>query len=64
MCASDAWDAKYGAAFQAWKGRNAAIVALVGLATLWFNFIGINFFFGGDSKHSYAQDTSYVELLR
>ena len=27
-----------------WKGRNAAIVALVGLATLWFNFIGINFF--------------------
>ena len=28
-----------------WKGRNAAIVALVGLATLWFNFIGINFFF-------------------
>ena len=29
-----------------WKGRNAAILALVGLATLWFNFIGINFFFG------------------
>ena len=27
-----------------WKGRNAAIVALVALATLWFNFIGINFF--------------------
>jgi cytochrome c-type biogenesis protein CcsB len=37
-----------------WKGRNAAIVALVGLATLWFNFIGINFFFGGSSQHSYA----------
>jgi len=37
-----------------WKGRNAAIVALIGLATLWFNFIGINFFFGGGSKHSYA----------
>ena len=37
-----------------WKGRNAAIVALVGLATLWFNFIGINFFFGGGSQHSYA----------
>ncbi len=38
-----------------WKGRAAAIVALVGLATLWFNFIGINFFFGGSSIHSYAK---------
>ena len=37
-----------------WKGRAAAIVALIGLATLWFNFIGINFFFGGGSQHSYA----------
>ncbi|MDO7868598.1 c-type cytochrome biogenesis protein CcsB [Nocardioides jiangxiensis] len=37
-----------------WKGKAAAIVALVGLATLWFNFIGINFFFGGGSQHSYA----------
>ncbi|HXH79695.1 c-type cytochrome biogenesis protein CcsB [Nocardioides sp.] len=36
-----------------WKGRNAAIVALVGLATLWFNFIGINFF-SSNSQHSYA----------
>ncbi len=27
-----------------WKGRNAAILALVGVATLWFNFIGINYF--------------------
>ncbi len=27
-----------------WKGRNAALLALLGLATLWFNFIGINFF--------------------
>lgn len=36
-----------------WKGRNAAIVALVGLATLWFNFIGINFF-STTSQHSYA----------
>jgi cytochrome c-type biogenesis protein CcsB len=47
-----------------WRGRNAAIVALVGLMTLWFNFVGINFFFGGDSKHSYAQDAAYVEPLR
>ena len=37
-----------------WRGRAAAIVALVGLATLWFNFIGINFFFGAGSMHSYA----------
>jgi len=37
-----------------WKGRAAAIVALIGLATLWFNFIGINYFFGSGSMHSYA----------
>lgn len=37
-----------------WKGRNAAILALVGLATLWFNFIGINFF-SSASQHSYAE---------
>ena len=37
-----------------WKGKAAAIIALIGLATLWFNFIGINFFFGSGSKHSYA----------
>lgn len=37
-----------------WKGRAAAIIALIALATLWFNFIGINFFFGGGSMHSYA----------
>ncbi|MFW6773727.1 c-type cytochrome biogenesis protein CcsB [Nocardioides sp. CPCC 205120] len=35
------------------KGRNAAILALIGLATLWFNFIGINFF-SSSSMHSYA----------
>ncbi|MBO9522453.1 MAG: c-type cytochrome biogenesis protein CcsB [Nocardioidaceae bacterium] len=37
-----------------WKGKAAAIIALVGLATLWFNFVGINFFFGSGSQHSYA----------
>ncbi len=37
-----------------WRGRSAAIIALVGLATLWFNFVGINFFFGSGSQHSYA----------
>lgn len=41
-------------ATQGWKGRSAAIIALVGLATLWFNFVGINFFFGSGSMHSYA----------
>ena len=41
-----------------WKGNRAAIVALVGLGTLWFNFVGINFFFGSGSQHSYA-----VELV-
>jgi len=37
-----------------WKGRSAAIIALVALATLLFNFVGINFFFGASSQHSYA----------
>lgn len=36
-----------------WKGRAAAYVALVGMATLWFNFIGVNFF-ASNSMHSYA----------
>jgi cytochrome c-type biogenesis protein CcsB len=37
-----------------WKGRAAAILALVAFATLLFNFVGINFFFGASSMHSYA----------
>ena len=37
-----------------WRGRLAAIIALVGFATLLFNFVGINFFFGAGSMHSYA----------
>jgi cytochrome c-type biogenesis protein CcsB len=37
-----------------WRGRNAALLALLGLATLWFNFIGINFF-SSTSQHSYAE---------
>jgi cytochrome c-type biogenesis protein CcsB len=37
-----------------WKGRAAAILALVGFATLLFNFVGVNFFFGAGSMHSYA----------
>ncbi|HET7735636.1 MAG TPA: c-type cytochrome biogenesis protein CcsB [Nocardioidaceae bacterium] len=38
-----------------YKGRVAAIIALVALATLLFNFVGINFVFGGGSMHSYAK---------
>ena len=37
-----------------WKGRAAAILALIGFATLLFNFVGVNFFFGQGSMHSYA----------
>jgi len=37
-----------------WRGRNAAVLALVGAATLWFNFIGINFF-SSSRQHSYAE---------
>lgn len=37
-----------------WKGRNAAVLALIGMATLWFNFIGVNYFAGNSSQHSYA----------
>ena len=36
-----------------WKGRNASILALLGMATLWFSFIGVNFFITSD--HSYAE---------
>lgn len=35
-----------------WRGRPVAIIALVGLITFWFNFIGVNLLFSG--LHSYA----------
>ena len=44
-----------------WKGRNAAILALVGVATLWFNFIGINYF-SSTSQHSYA-GTEQIQVV-
>jgi cytochrome c-type biogenesis protein CcsB len=47
-----------------WKGRNAAYLALLGLATLWWSFIGINFFFGGGSQHSYAAPAAEVVVDR
>jgi cytochrome c-type biogenesis protein CcsB len=37
-----------------WKGKAASVIALVGFASLLFNFVGINFFFGSGSLHSYA----------
>jgi cytochrome c-type biogenesis protein CcsB len=37
-----------------WKGKAAAAIALLGFATLMFNFVGINYFFGSGSLHSYA----------
>ncbi len=42
-----------------WKGRNAAWLALLGTATLWFNFIGINYF-STTSQHSYAAPEAAV----
>ncbi len=36
-----------------WKGKAAAILALVGFATFVFNFVGVNLFVGG--LHSYAK---------
>lgn len=38
-----------------WKGHNSAVIALVGLATLLFNFMDIKFSFGNGSQHSYAE---------
>lgn len=35
-----------------WKGRRAAVVAIVGLASFWFNFVGINLLVSG--LHSYS----------
>ena len=35
-----------------WRGRRAAMIAVVGLASFWFNFVGINLLVSG--LHSYA----------
>ena len=42
-----------------WRGRKAAWLALVGVATLWFNFVGINYF-SSTSQHSYAAPAGAV----
>lgn len=44
-----------------WRGRRAAWLAILGLATLWFNFIGINYF-STTSMHSYA--APFLGVLR
>jgi cytochrome c-type biogenesis protein CcsB len=35
-----------------WRGKRAAIIAVVGLVSFWFNFIGVNLLFSG--LHSYS----------
>ncbi|MGD7706812.1 c-type cytochrome biogenesis protein CcsB [Microlunatus sp. Y2014] len=35
-----------------WRGKRAAVIALIGVASFWFNFIGVNMLFSG--LHSYA----------
>lgn len=35
-----------------WRGRRAALIAIVGAACFWFNFVGVNLIFNG--LHSYA----------
>jgi cytochrome c-type biogenesis protein CcsB len=35
-----------------WRGTRAAVIAIIGLASFWFNFIGINLLVSG--LHSYA----------
>ena len=35
-----------------WRGKRAAVVAIIGLACFWFNFVGINLLVSG--LHSYA----------
>ena len=43
------------------NGRVLAYLALLGMATLWFNFIGINYF-STTSQHSYASGAPAVSV--
>jgi cytochrome c-type biogenesis protein CcsB len=45
-----------------WRGKNAAYLALLGMATLWFNFIGINYF-STTSQHSYASGAPAISSV-
>ncbi len=42
-----------------WRGRNAAYLALLGMLTLWFNFIGINYF-STSTQHGYASGAPVI----
>ncbi len=46
-----------------WKGRNSCYIALVGLFTLWYSFIGVNFF-NSNSQHSYAESGAETSLVQ
>ncbi|AZZ38752.1 c-type cytochrome biogenesis protein CcsB [Acidipropionibacterium jensenii] len=35
-----------------WRGTRAAVIAIIGIAAFWFNFVGVNLFISG--LHSYA----------
>ena len=35
-----------------WRGRPVAIIAVIGVVTFWFNFVGVNLLFNG--MHSYS----------
>ncbi|WP_460771017.1 c-type cytochrome biogenesis protein CcsB [Mariniluteicoccus flavus] len=36
-----------------WKGRRAAVIAIIGMVSFWWNFVGVNLFVQG--LHSYAK---------
>ena len=44
------------------RGKVASVLALVGLATLWWSFIGVNFF-SSNSMHSYAESAAVVTTV-
>ncbi|MBE7325550.1 c-type cytochrome biogenesis protein CcsB [Nocardioides sp. Y6] len=44
------------------RGRVASVLALVGLATLWWSFVGVNFF-STTSQHSYAEGAAVVQVV-
>ncbi len=45
-----------------WKGRNSCYIALVGVVTLWFSFIGVNYF-SSTSQHSYAEGAALHQVV-
>jgi ABC-type transport system involved in cytochrome c biogenesis permease subunit len=41
-----------------WRGRRAAVLAIVGFALVMFSFIGVNSLLGG--HHSFGDPSSYT----